>query len=58
MIQIREDYCPKNHHCPVISVCPFEAISQETPFSPPQVDEELCTNCGQCTYACPVFQSR
>ena len=55
MIQIREDYCPKNHHCPVISVCPFEAISQETPFSPPQVDEELCTNCGQCTYACPVF---
>jgi Fe-S-cluster-containing hydrogenase component 2 len=55
MIQIREEYCPANHPCPVVNVCPVNAIIQETPFSAPKVDEDLCTDCGECTMACPVF---
>lgn len=56
MIKIVEEYCPQNHNCPGLSVCPVGAISQETVFSPPKIDEELCTDCGACTNACPVFQ--
>lgn len=56
MIQIREEYCPQNHNCPVIGVCPEKAISQETPFSPPEIDQDLCSECGSCTQFCRVFQ--
>ena len=57
MIQVREEFCPQNHPCPVVNVCPVGAISQATPYSPPMVDEELCTDCGACTNACSVFQA-
>ncbi len=55
MINVNEQYCPQNHPCPVVSACPFEAITQKDIFSAPEVDEELCTECGECTSLCPVF---
>ena len=58
MIQIREEFCPQNHPCPVINLCPFGAISQKSPFDAPVIDDELCTDCGQCTSACRVFRQK
>ncbi len=56
MIEIVEAYCPQNHPCPVINVCPYGAISQESSYSAPKIDEELCTECGTCTDYCPAFR--
>ena len=58
MIKVEEEYCPKNHPCPVVNVCPYDAISQESPFTAPKVDEELCTDCGTCTIYCPAFRQK
>jgi len=57
MIHIKEENCPQNHNCPAVSSCPVDAISQKNQFSAPEIDEELCIDCGQCTNFCPVFQS-
>ncbi len=54
MIQVREEYCPQNHPCPVIRVCPLGAISQEG-YAAPVVDEEICTDCNICARSCGVF---
>ncbi|MCF7833254.1 MAG: 4Fe-4S binding protein [Candidatus Marinimicrobia bacterium] len=56
MIQVREEYCPQNHRCPVISRCPIGAISQNG-YSAPIIDQEKCTDCGICTRSCGVFRS-
>jgi len=56
MIEVREDYCPKNHICPVISRCPVGAITQNGPYSAPVVDQVKCTDCGICTRSCGVFR--
>ena len=56
MINVLSDYCPQNHPCPVVNVCPYNAIAQKDIFSPPEVDEELCTECGECTNYCHVFR--
>ena len=56
MIDVHPEYCPQNHPCPVVDVCPYGAIKQENIFSAPEVDEELCTECGECTSYCPVFR--
>ena len=55
MVNINANYCPKNHPCPVVSVCPTDAIIQESIFSAPQINEEKCIKCGKCTKACFVF---
>ena len=55
-IEVHEEYCPKNHHCPTISRCPIGAITQNSPFEAPQIDELKCTSCGLCTGTCMVFQ--
>jgi ferredoxin len=31
------------------------AIIQDDIFSAPRIDDELCTECGDCTKACRVF---
>ena len=54
MIQVREEYCPQNHPCPVTRVCPIGAISQEG-YGAPAIDYEKCTDCGICVKSCGVF---
>lgn len=54
MIVIRKEYCPQNHPCPVVNVCPTEAIAQEG-FSAPTVNDESCICCCKRTQACGVF---
>ena len=55
MVIVREEYCPKNHACPVISVCPVDAITQANHYSAPKVDNEACIECQKCSRACGVF---
>ncbi|MFC2138772.1 4Fe-4S binding protein [Bacteroidota bacterium] len=52
-ISINELTCPSNHYCPVINVCPADAIDQEGPFSAPQINDEKCSVCGKCLKLCP-----
>ncbi len=44
--------CPQDHICPLIGVCPVDAISQDG-FSAPKIDEEKCVSCGGCVVSCP-----
>ena len=55
MIEVREQFCPKNHPCPAVSMCPQGAIVQDDVFSAPRIDHDLCTECGVCTGTCRVF---
>ena len=55
MIAVDERYCPKNHACPTIRVCPTGAIIQSDIHSAPHVDRELCTECGLCAQSCRAF---
>lgn len=45
--------CPQNHRCPIISICPVGAISQEG-YGLPVINEELCIECGKCAKHCPM----
>ena len=45
--------CPQNHSCPIIRVCPVDAISQ-VGYSLPIIDESLCIECGKCAKYCPM----
>ncbi|MEG1644676.1 MAG: 4Fe-4S binding protein [Alistipes sp.] len=45
--------CPHNHVCPLIEVCPVEAISQGADGFP-IVNYDLCIECEECTHACPM----
>jgi dissimilatory sulfite reductase (desulfoviridin) alpha/beta subunit len=54
MIVIREELCPQNHPCPVVRICPVDAISQNG-FAAPTVDNEKCICCCKCTRRCSVF---
>ncbi|MEG1612249.1 MAG: 4Fe-4S binding protein [Alistipes sp.] len=48
---IDENLCPQNHRCPLIPLCPAEAISQEG-FGLPVIDAERCIECGKCMTHC------
>lgn len=50
-VRIDPGLCPRNHRCPMIDVCPVEAILQEG-FALPTVDPERCISCGQCVAGC------
>lgn len=54
MIVVNASRCPQNHRCPTLRVCPTGALQQEG-FNAPFIDQELCIDCGKCTYSCPVF---
>ncbi len=54
MITVDASRCPQNHRCPTLRVCPTGALQQEG-FNAPFIDQELCIDCGKCTYSCPVF---
>ncbi len=55
MIVVREEYCPKNHRCPTIDICPVGAITQKSKNSAPEVDNGKCIECQKCVRACQVF---
>ena len=57
-MEIIKEYCPQNHNCPVVGVCPTGAISQKNIFSAPEIDEEKCIQCGECSLYCPVFRPK
>jgi ferredoxin len=45
--------CPQNHRCPLINVCPENAISQNG-FGLPEIDESKCIECMKCAGFCPM----
>ncbi len=43
--------CPQNHRCPLLHVCPVDAISQNG-YGLPVIDETKCIECGKCVKYC------
>lgn len=52
-VEVNKSKCPHNHICPLISVCPVNAISQNNEGYP-IVDYDLCIECGKCLKHCPM----
>ena len=50
-IQVNEKRCPQNHPCPIVRVCPTNAVIQ-VGFNAPSVDEAKCIDCGKCIRYC------
>ncbi len=55
MIIIKEEFCPKNHRCPVLNICPVGAITQKNINSAPEVDNDKCISCKKCLIGCGTF---
>jgi Fe-S-cluster-containing hydrogenase component 2 len=51
-VLVKPGRCPQDHACPALSVCPVGALKQDG-FKAPEVDQELCIDCGACTALCP-----
>jgi len=45
--------CPQNHPCPMVRVCPTEAILQQG-VNAPTIDADKCIDCGACSKGCPM----
>ncbi|MEF9924589.1 MAG: 4Fe-4S dicluster domain-containing protein [Muribaculaceae bacterium] len=45
--------CPQNHRCPLIKLCPVQAITQEG-YALPVIDNKKCIECGKCVNKCPM----
>ncbi len=52
MIDVDKNTCPHNHVCPLIRLCPVDAITQDRDGYP-VVDHSLCIECGTCVENCP-----
>ncbi len=52
-VAVVEKYCPQNHSCPAIRVCPVDAIKQSG-YDAPVIDKEKCIECGKCVMFCPM----
>lgn len=52
-LYISPDICPQDHVCPLIKICPVQAISQPGVPGLPVINNEACIMCGQCVLACP-----
>lgn len=50
-VVVRSQYCPQNHPCPAIRVCPVGAMSQNG-YAAPVIDKEKCIKCGKCVRHC------
>lgn len=48
---IDKNRCPQNHRCPLVDLCPKQAISQEG-FGLPRIDRAKCIECGKCVRHC------
>lgn len=51
MYVVDPNLCPQNHKCPLINLCPVEAITQDG-FGVPKMDHDLCIRCGKCEATC------
>lgn len=51
-VVVDRNICPHNHKCPLVNLCPVEAISQNG-SDYPQFDAEKCIECGICIDNCP-----
>ncbi len=52
-VNINNSLCPSNHYCPVVNICPAQAILQDHPFQTPIINKTKCTLCQKCVKACP-----
>lgn len=52
-IEVNKSRCPHNHYCPLIRVCPVDAISQNKEGYP-VINQDLCIECGACLHSCPM----
>jgi len=52
-LTINPALCPQNHRCPIIGVCPMEAISQDGKGLP-VIDGSKCAECMDCVSSCPM----
>lgn len=52
-LTVNPNRCPQNHACPMIPICPVNAISQNR-NGLPVIDEEKCIECGKCTRYCAM----
>jgi MinD superfamily P-loop ATPase len=55
MIKLNDDYCPKNHSCPMVSMCHKGAITQ-IDTNLPNINKEKCDDCGDCYSLCRAFE--
>lgn len=52
MIRVDKEICPHNHVCPLMKLCPVDAITQDAEGYP-VIDYDLCIECGTCVENCP-----
>jgi ferredoxin len=45
--------CPADHPCPLVRICPENAISQPVKNGLPVIDRDRCIECGICVDSCP-----
>lgn len=50
-LTITPSKCPQNHRCPLLRICPVDAISQDG-NGLPIIDNEKCIECGECIKNC------
>lgn len=50
-LSIDEKRCPQNHRCPLLNICPVQAITQDG-FGLPKINTEKCIECGKCIKFC------
>lgn len=54
---IDHNRCDKSPFCPVVRICPVNAVKQERiglfKAGVPKVDHDICTGCGKCVNYCP-----
>lgn len=52
-VAIDKSKCPHDHPCPLIRVCPVNAISQDKQGYP-VIDYDICIGCDKCAKYCPM----
>jgi ferredoxin len=52
-LTIDPEICPANHRCPLINICPMDAISQIN-NGLPIINEDTCAGCMDCIGYCPL----
>lgn len=48
---VNPELCPQNHSCPLIMLCPMEAITQEG-YGLPSIENDKCIECYACVENC------